>query len=90
MAPADPTGLSVSSWDWAYDTALLDNEMTDTDDSDDLRTWRGRMVFGGPVGAETTRLGLPCTKSLEIDQETVINRYVKSGGPPPEPGATDS
>ncbi len=89
MALIDPTGLSVTSRDRTYDTALLDNEMADTDDSDDLRTWRGRMVFSGPVGAETTRLGLPCTKSPEIDQETVINRYVKGGGPPPEPGTTN-
>jgi len=174
VARTDPTGLSVASWDWAYETVLLDNEMTDTDDSDDLSTWRGRIVFSGTVSVEATLLDVPCTKSLGIsvrnragvgwntpidcvedneplwgaplfgyneplgeirdkdsnvihiivpqtstgdwsdgvvvgqvpagpnaglwyvvseslviDQETVINRYMKSGGPPPEPGATN-
>ena len=173
IARTNPTDLSVSMWDWAYDTALLDNEMADTNGSDDLSTWRGRIVFSGTVGVEATLLDVPCTKSLgisvrnragvgwntpidcvedheplwgaplfgyneplgqirdkdsnvfhiivpqtstgdwsdgviagqvpsgpnaglwyvisesmEIDQETVINRYIKSGGPPPEPGAT--
>jgi hypothetical protein len=47
----------------------------------------------GVVVAEVT--AGPCTgfwyvvsESLEIDLETVINRFLKSGGPPPEPGAT--
>ena len=173
VARTDPTGLSVSSWDWEYDTALLDNGTTDESNSDDLSTWGGRIVISGTVSVEATLVGVACTKSLEIsvrnragvgwntpidcvedneplwgaplfgyneplgqirdedsdvhhiivpqtstgdwsdgvivaqvpsgpnaglwyvvseclviDQETVINRYMKSGGPPPEPGAT--
>lgn len=173
VARTDPTGLSVSSWDWEYDTALLNNSTTDESDSDDLSTWGGRIVISGTVSVDATLLTVACTQSLEIsvqnragvgwntpincvedneplwgaplfgyneplgqirdedsdvhhiivpqtstgdwsdgvtvaqvpsgpnaglwyvvseclviDQETVINRYMKSGGPPPEPGAT--
>ncbi|MCK4659961.1 MAG: hypothetical protein KAV82_10610 [Phycisphaerae bacterium] len=168
-----PTGLSVSRWDWEYDTTSIDPTWIDTNGNDDQSVWNGRFVISGELTVEATILEIPCTKSknvtvmdrtgvawntpatavednealwgapplgnneplgelrdkdtdvthiivpqtssgdwsdgvvlvevpsgpckgfwyvhsecLEIDMETVINRYIKSGGPPPESGAT--
>ncbi len=174
IARTQPTGLSVSSWAWSCDNAVLDANWTDTTNSDDVSAWMGIMAVSGTIEVGATVLGIACedsisvsirsrsggiwetpvdctednepnwgspllglgealghirdrtsdvvyiivpqtsegdwsdavtlsqiasgpntgiwyvfTNTLEVDMETVINRFAKSSGPPPEEGATN-
>lgn len=171
VARTGPLGPNVSSWAWAFDTALGNSEFTDTENEDSFTFWPGRFVLSGTAWVSATVLGVSATQTaqvtvrdragiawqtpvacvednellwgiplfgfneplgqerdrdsnvthiivpqsstgdwedavvlsqiqsgpnaglwyvkseiMEIDQETVINRYMKAGGPPPEQG----
>ncbi|MBN1513943.1 MAG: hypothetical protein JXB13_18140 [Phycisphaerae bacterium] len=173
-ARTSPTGLSVSRWDWQYDTVPADVQMADTNGSDDRSSWAGRMVVSGDLsvaaeiegivcevsksvtvkprqgtgwntpanavqdnepywGASVVTIAIPilgelrdresdvtafivpqsgrdwsggttraevtsgpcnglwyvASESFTVDQETVVNRFIKSGGPPPDENATN-
>jgi len=174
IAVTQPRGISVSSWAWSCDNAVLDANWTDTANSDDVSVWMGIMAVSGTIEVSATLLGVACesdksvsirprtggvwvtpvdcaednepnwgspllglgealgqlrdkdsnlnriivpqtseddwsdavtlsqissgpntgiwyvrTNTLEIDMETVINQFAKSGGPSPEGGATN-
>ncbi len=173
-ARTSPAGLSVSRWDWQYDTAPASMQMADTNGSDDRSSWAGRMVVSGDLSVAAEIAGIACevngsvtviprqgtgwstpatavednepywgaplvtgtspalgelrdrasdircfivpqsfgdwsggttraevtsgpcqglwyvaSESFTVDQETVVNRFLKSGGPPPDENATN-
>ncbi len=61
-----PTGLSVSSWAWLYDSAFPDVEWTDTANSDDRSIWAGTVAVSGTVQVSATILDVPCTKNMNV------------------------
>ncbi len=66
-----PSGLSVSTWDWTYDSAHPDVNWTDTADSNYYSRWYGTIAISGTIDVSATILGVSCNKGTSI---AVANR----------------
>jgi len=51
--------------------------------------WSDGVTLSQVSGGPNKGIWYVRTNTLEVDMETVINQFAKSGGPPPEPGATN-